>query len=516
MTPSTPIDSNLADSSPSSTGASSNPVGLLVVHGIGSQKRGETLNGVLDGVCVAYGDRLHIQREDEEHATIAGLNRPVHVFEVFWADLLHGATVKGTFDMHRIVEVAWFPVLNRRSGLYQPEAYSPGTILGWTWILVPLGAFLTIGIWGARFLAAIFSGHVDHRRMADAGRDLFRPRRDAAQDSEQQSGGFWERVRALRNDPNRGRTILDDLLDEVVGDVFNYVHGVGEAFPETSDRNEELARNVGEIHARFLETAERASSHGCREIQVLAHSLGTVVAFRSMCRRGSSGPPTDAPARVSRFYTIGSPLEKIRFFWPRLVECSPDGPVIVSEGQPLPGESGGAGESAMRWDNFHSRGDLVSGRLRPFEGWPRPVNHKARGLGGMIRSHGAYNRNPDFLALLGEGLTGEAPHVRVSRLRHLAQRLAAALENLVLPAVLLFLTLFGAAVMGGTAWGTGWLVTQPLEWLGLDAWAQGVRVYFLSSTFFVMTVVGAVLGRSRARELHDRFWAPKEPRTTDR
>jgi hypothetical protein len=94
---------------------------LLVVHGIGSQERGETLNGLLGGLRLVYGDRLAIQRAAEDHAILDGIGRPVHVFEVYWADLLRGDVVKKTFDFDRIFEVVWFPLLNYRSGCLSAE-----------------------------------------------------------------------------------------------------------------------------------------------------------------------------------------------------------------------------------------------------------------------------------------------------------------------------------------------------------------------------------------------------------
>jgi hypothetical protein len=66
-----------------STGASSDPVALLVVHGIGSQERGKTLDGLLGGLRLVYRDRLAIQRAAEDHAILDGIGRPVHVFEVY-------------------------------------------------------------------------------------------------------------------------------------------------------------------------------------------------------------------------------------------------------------------------------------------------------------------------------------------------------------------------------------------------------------------------------------------------
>ena len=176
---------------------------------------------------------------------------------------------------------------------------------------------------------------------------------------------------------------------------------------DQDERSERLTRNVEAIRGRFLAVAQRAVTAGCREIQVVAHSLGTVIAFHSMTAADPVADPSGdgALATLTRFYTIGSPLEKIRFFWSRLIQDSPGGPAIVVAGQRLAAGT----DDAMRWDNFFSSLDLVSGRLQEFAGWPPPLNHAARGLGGLITAHVAYNRNPDFLGLLCEGLTGEAP-----------------------------------------------------------------------------------------------------------
>jgi hypothetical protein len=298
-------------------------------------------------------------------------------------------------------------------------------------------------------------------------------------------------------------------MDQVVGDVFNYVQGVARAFPEESERNQQLTRNVDEIHVRFVRTAERAAEQGCREIQVLAHSLGTVIAFLAMCPEARPASSTIAPARLSRFYTIGSPLAKIRFFWTRLVEHSRNGPAIAVVDRLVAVDSTHGGKSAMKWENFFSRLDLVSGRIYGFSGWPTPTNRPARGLGGLIRAHVAYNRNPAFLCVLAEGLTGKRlPPIPLSLFRRLGHGLMATLESLILPAVFFALALMGLALVGGFAWLTGWVFSQPLEWLGLSGWAQGVRIYFVASILFTVTVFKVMLGRRRANELYARFWAP--------
>jgi hypothetical protein len=471
-----------------------------VIHGVGKQVLGETLDGLLSGMRTAYGDRLLIRREAADHAILDRIGRPVHLFEVYWADLLRGETVKRTFDFERIFEVVWFPLLNHHSGLLSTELFPRRLVIGWTVILAPLSSLLGAGLWGAKFLAAFPTG------LMRAGHET-----EATPTAHPSTGTFWNRVRARVDDPEAGRTLVDDLMDDVAGDVLNYIQGVANAFPVESAKNRKLARNVKEIHARFQRTAERAIEHGCLEIQVLAHSLGTVIAFNAMSPDARPAGSGDSAARITRFYTIGSPLEKIRFFWTRLVERPHEGPAICASGRLVAvaaiDETDGR-SPALRWINFFSRLDLVSGRLQRFKGWPEPINRPARGLGGLITSHVAYNRNPDFLALLTEGLTGEPSQISVSLLRRFWAGLMAILETLMLPAIVLGLAATGLAMIAGAGWITGWLVSQPLEWLGLAGWAQGVRIYFVASMMFVMTFVTVLVGRGRATKLHARYWAP--------
>ncbi len=472
-------------------------MGLLVLHGIGNQERGVTLRGVLDGLRYAYGDRLTFQRPTPDHAIIGGAARTVHVFEVYWADLLEGPLVKNTFSVDRIFEATWLPFLNQRRGLLSRELYPRGHVLRWTLVLAPLSSLLFAGFRGAHFLSPFLCQALELQRL----------RREKRRRSAEGSGSEAP-VPSSPRAVVRERTCLDDLMDGVVGDVFNYVYGVVNAFPGMTQPNEDLAREVNEIPTRFLTAFEAAGREGCREIQILAHSLGTVVAFRSMC---SGSPATSSGSMwVSRFYTIGSPLEKVRFFWPWLLEGSEGGPSIVSGGAIIATGHARDGDATMTWDNFFSRLDLVSGRLRPFAGWPEPTNHRSRGLGGMIRSHGAYKRNPAFLASLGQGLIGgEAPAIRVPLLLRLGRRVMAGVENLALPVVSAVLCGLGAALLFGFGWGVGWLWARIPEWLGAEGWARGVHVSILGLALFTVAVLPIGLGYKRARDFQSRVLSMK-------
>lgn len=472
------------------------PVALLVVHGIGSQQRGQTLAGLLGGLKLAYGAALTIRQDGEDHAVLEGIGRPVHLLEVYWADLLHGEVVKRTFDFNRVFEMLWFPLLNYRSGSLSAEVCPHNRLLWWTAVLAPLCSLLYAGYWGARFLASVPAG------IQKAWRE-----RDSRQLGRNDTLGFWARVHAKREDPDRARTIIDELADQVAGDVFNYVQGVAKSFPEDNEHAWQLTRNVSEIGRRFLCATARATALGCSEIQILAHSMGTVVAFLAMCPAQPPAPSSALPARLSRFYTIGSPLEKMRFFWTPLFEHARNGPAIVVDGRLLAAHRCEGEVSTMQWENFFSRLDLVSGRLLGFPGWPTPRNHTAAGLGGLITAHTAYNSNPVFLALLTEGLTGIAPQAGLSHRRRFWPRLLATLESLLLPAALMALAMLGMVFFGGMGWFSGWFFSRPLAWLGLERWAAGVQIYFAVSMLFVAIVVSVINGYTRATKLHARFWA---------
>lgn len=487
-------------SPPQSSGPSSKPVGLLVVHGVGKQKQGETLDGVLKGLEVAYGNKLSIQREDKGYALIKGLNRPIHIFEVYWADLLHGEIVKGTFDVDRVFEIVWFPLLNYKSGLL-PRRLSKTYVLSWTFILAPLSSFLATGIQGAQLLGAVLTGLKRSSPLRQRQLEI------------EKSQTFWENVRQKADMAVEQPTIVDDMLDQVAGDVFNYTQGVINAFPEVNDQSAMLARNAEEIHNRFRQTAQQAIDKGCNELQILAHSLGTVVAFRSMCPEiNNNDADIDTPVHLSRFYTIGSPLEKFRFFWPRLLQGAANGPAIpqLDDSARLASFQAENKNFPMSWDNFYNRSDLVSGQLLSFDGWPEPTNHKAQGLGGMIRSHVSYNRNPKFLSLFGKGLTGTEPAITVNRFHNLVQKFIGVLENLLLPALLLFFALLGLVFMMGLGGVVGWIISQPFEWLGLENVAIAIRFYFVLVIILGLTIFPMFVGKANAKKLHTQYWRPRK------
>ncbi len=452
----------------------SGAIGLLVVHGIGRQAPGQTLDGLLAGLRLAYGERLRVERADPTHARLDGLGRTVHALEVHWAGHLHGQMVEETFAVQRVHETVWLPLEHQKAGMLPARLYPRGRLVLTTWLLALIGVLAATGLMGASFVVAAVQGAREAAREA-ATRQVSKRKR---------------------------RTVLDDVLDQVAADVFNYVDGVADAFRDGVPHREALKARVAGIRSTFLATASRAADLGCRELQVLAHSLGTVVAFHGMCAEGAiaAGPPT---MQLTRLYTIGSPLEKFRLFWTPLTAVSVNGPVVGTAATRL----ADASAQPMRWDNFYSALDLVSGPLRPFEGWPAPTNRPARGLGGLISAHVAYHANPSFLECLGEGLFGSMPVMQVPLAQRLWGRARAAAESLTLPVVVFLLSSLGLGVMVGFAAGVGWLIAWPIDWLGLPRVAMVVRYYIPASIFFLMTVGAIIIGRDHAREHHARYWS---------
>ncbi len=377
----------------------SDPVALLVVHGIGSQEAGETIEGLVNGLRKIYGQSMNVDWLNKKHARIGGIGRPVHLVEVFWADLLKGDIVKGSFNFDRIFEILWFPILNHRSGCLPTEHYSRRHVLGRTVALVTLGPLLNAGLVGARFLM------IPIETVAIFWKELKLPlnERRAARQLRKSGKNFFQAARAIADERALEHYLIDDVMDQVVGDVFNFVMGTAKAFEEETEQTRLITANTAMIQRRFSEAAMEATAQGCGEVQVLSHSLGTLVAYLSMSPRTQQNNGSAKPAKLTKFYTIGSPLEKVRFFWSRLVENDHCGPTIVgNEGVvAVPGDQ-------MSWDNFFSESDLVSGRLKSFRGWPTPKNRPVSGLGGLISSHVAYNSNSGFLEILCEELCGIA------------------------------------------------------------------------------------------------------------
>lgn len=415
---------------------------MLVVHGIGAQKRGETAAKLLAGLA-RVEPSLAAKSVDDE-LTLDG--RPLRLYEVHWADRHQGELAKGSFDIRELQSVCWFPLLNQLRGNYRPGAFPLWRRLWWFFVL-PVVTFLSF--------------------MALRGAALFF---DVA---------------------TRKNNAFDSILDEYVGDVFSYVNSAGEALDPTAAR----AALYAEVVQRFYDQLVKAHADGCREIHVVAHSLGTVVTYHALsglrfdaAQRADAEAIRAAYANVRHLYTIGSPLEKIRFFWPRLMS-----------GQAA------LGKRAIEWDNFVSYCDPVAGSLRAFSDWGALRNHHLLG-GGFIRGHLVYERSPVFLGALTKGLVGrELPLPRTRRERWIDFLLLLG-ETIVTPLGALLVLVAGAALVVMVVLILPWLVSWVLRWFLPETVWQPITDWMalIIAVCFGLSMLLAPL--LRARDTHRRYW----------
>lgn len=418
------------------------PRALLIVHGIGEQRRGETTAKLLVGLKRAYGDAVQVQHDANGFAeSVTANNQTVRLYEVYWADILSAEKSRGTFTWRIFNTVVWHPLWCRRLGLFSTIEY-PGRLVWWRVLtLVPLVPAGYLAYLGVRFISTLFD----------------KSRRQAFEKKmQEQNLPLLERSKAYANFTSTDPTGVDEMLDSVVADVPNYmqsiVAGEGPAF---------------EILKCFHSQMERARLDGCEVVHVLAHSLGTVVAFHALSGLGlTDGEPRPAP---SRLFTIGSPLEKIRFFWPWTVRM--EAPV----------------DPDFRWVNFHHRADRVSGSLKRFASTFALQNVRLTGGGGLLRSHVVYERSPEFLSVLTTTLFGAPAAPDVNRFDRAKDRVLAWGENLLGPVALIVAIVIGLAFVALVVLLPAYLVAWPFRLAGADAIGQRVQTGVAWFTLFGFT-----------------------------
>lgn len=444
---------------------------LLVVHGIGAQEPHDTLRKLVEGlrrVDVDFAPRM-------DGASLVGTfaGQPVRLHEVFWADLLKGDVTRGTFLMHELQSLAWFPWFNLRRGNYGRGDYSAARLAWWCLVLPVVNFLLLFAYYGASFFAQVLSGSAASRPRAGQ-----RP----------------------------APTPLDRLLDEYAGDVLNYVNSAAQAFYRAAGEPD-VPRGVQGVQKQVVQRfydrlVEAAEVDGCRSISVVAHSLGTVVAYHALSGFDPDGhsPLPDrvqvAVGKVSHLYTIGCPLEKIRFFWPRVA------PVAT------PGR-----DSRITWHNFVSFLDPVAGVVRTFTDWGPVVNHRLLG-GGFLSAHIVYERSAAFLATLGAGLGAHAVHLHRSPVERTRDALLLTAETLVAPVLLALVLAVGAGLFVAVAllvpYGLSWTVRW---WMAPEVWGPIVDAASLVG-LGAMTLTFLVAPALRASVAHRRHWARDAPPPT--
>lgn len=481
-------------------------IGLLLVHGIGAQESGDTTSQFVAGFLRAFPEALF----NKDSRTLAVESRLIRIYEVYWADLLKKEK-KGSFNQELVSSLAWLPWLHYRAGSYSPGDYSFFLVLSRTLVLVPVGVIFQLMYQGAKLLAGVFQAFKDSAKSHSSP--------PGARPSEAGHSSRFSRrgIKATADAAKNRRTVLDEILDEYAGDVFTYVDSAGGACPEDS----QFVHTAMEVNGRFYAALKQASADGCSEIQIVAHSLGTVVAHLALSGHSLTRFPQEEQqpetgfleplAHLTRLYTIGSPLEKIRFVWPKLITTELIGRMrfVDERAELLSTTSFQAALHRMKWDNFYDPFDRVSGRLKRFEHWGGVTNHFLMGLGGPLRSHVNYQSSRGFLAVVSEGLVGKKVTVRnklSTRVRNVVLSMG---ENLLVLVAVPVTFLIGLAlvvfVAGGIAYLLGLLV-------GLFASERATNVFKDVTMLLIagLFVIGVTMdGKVQASKAHQKYWIPR-------
>lgn len=477
-------------------------IGLLIVHGIGEQRRGETSEKLVKGLSRLYGGDLQVERgADNLPVAVTAAGQTVRVYEVYWADILSGDRVANTFRWDMTLSLGWFPWLNWKTGSLPRSLYTRTLVLLQTLLLLPLTLLLYPIYLGARILTQ-FAGTIL--------RDTPPPKVEVDEDTALARLAARSRIYADR--AAKEPTIIEEILDTFAGDVTNYMASLGN--PQLLAGREELQQAAQEIHQRFYAAVAAAENDGCSELQILAHSLGTVIAYHALtglvlepAAESSGGQTVQLASRLTRFYTIGSPLEKIRFFWPGTIREELLDRFMISDNRVVSNPGTAPVAPRFHWDNFHHAFDLVSGRLKRFEHWGKVANHAVRG-GGMIRSHVIYENSPTFLEVFSAGLFGASRTLTQSFAVRTINRLYAFAENLLLPLALVILMVVGGLMGLLSVLLPGYLFSLPFRLLDWDAWVNNIQ-NIIAVMMLIGIGVNATFGvRKTAKQIHQLWTRP--------
>ena len=452
-------------------------VALLVVHGIGQQKVGRTLDGFVHGLTLAY-PHARVDRRDETSCVLRHQDSQVFVYEVHWADVLDEESVRYSFGLERLHQTVWFPSLNleRRERIEGGYRYEKQLVSSWTWILRGLAWVVTAGYCGVAILGTPIGAH----------QELSRSQKRREDDT------IWRRAW-------RSRRWLDNWLAVSVGDVFNYVDAC------VGRRSTRVENAPERIYRRLEEAIETARKDGCTEVQVVSHSLGSLITYHALTRfRERTVSALGEGARLTRWYTLGSPLEKILFFWPKAIPLHE-----LDE------------EDKIDLCSFRIQFDPVSGDTRHFDGIARAENRLLRGGGGVVRAHRAYKSHPDLLSVLGRHLTGAHSSHGWTPIGRKTRQLWALVENL------------GVALLGMLAVGAGiasFFLIGAFLGCGPTSLAAGGAAFIdcmcssasgagwaviSGGVLVILTIVRSLWqAKAKAAKIHEAFWLGTATRET--
>ena len=401
-------------------------VALLVVHGIGDQDPGCYRQKVIDGLISVYGDDLVNCGTDGNGVVTLQLPMKggwcrVHLYEVYWANMLKKSE-PGSFDLNGLCAAAWYPQINLKERRYPNGHRKSLAVWLWTFFLVPLAAL-------------IWFGYVGVTACSNSWRQRNR--------SDQRS---W----------------VDRELDKSAGDVFTYIKSMRGAIFVNSPRYDAAEQ----ILSHFRATLNAADNNpDVDEIQILAHSLGTVIAFHALTGQLPAttakvvteevrpvNKPFQTQKPVTSLLTIGSPLKKILFFWPELIT----GSIALNSASE-------SEQSVLQWTNFHNPWDPVSGPLRGLSSQIE-IKDERVWAGGALTSHTIYETNKTFLERLTRSLTGVGGKPQVHWRKVAWQFISSPIETagalFIFPLLMFFGVAFVFALLGVLPKFVGWAIEK--------------------------------------------------------
>jgi hypothetical protein len=384
-------------------------IGLLFVHGIGEQKRWEHLHSSVLALAelLRGSDKVSsVTIQDDTASWTAAAGNPdfqrapltmdvrmadggvlrFECYEVWWADLGSRAGPLGTLRFWIWGLGQWCAPIYRdmdasRLAMPPPEERGPLSVMPRSVVGQPLEILVRLQL----FIAALTAAFVFC------------------------TWSLAKRVFATL----RGQTPSPTLIVQYVGDVRTYTERAAPGDSALSDPG--FPRRVGIRRRMVREMVALASREDVEGWYVLAHSLGTVVAYNGLTEIGHALPNylTEEqwkkvprgwkrdektgkrhagdthrmmPARpiwlehedvidrhllfkkLRGFLTYGSPLDKFAGLWPRIVATATD------RAKPF--------HKDMRWVNLHAPTDPVGGSIDYYNqiplGLPAPRNCRAR------------------------------------------------------------------------------------------------------------------------------------------
>lgn len=385
----------------------SNKIGLVVVHGIGSQKPGETIQKFIDGLHGAFptsvfttekGNTINVDEIANKKELTIHMKEgdwQVNIYEAYWANILSGEDVVESFGKSFLSEATWFPKFNFQRNLWPPKSYSKIHIAKLTTFMVIIEIL-------AFYIFELFNGL------------------------------RWFRV---------------NVLDNQIGDVWNYVHSFK---PRMLKEGSPIKGKGQEIIDIVTQAVAKAHADGCTEIHLVAHSLGSVITHNALTQLNEESKAEKATP-INYLYTIGSPLEKFRYFWPIMMRNKLSTAQIIHQGNVV------AYANELKWYNFHSSADPVSGKLVSYDQWGKVKNLSVPGLGSSIGAHISYRLNPLFINTVAGNLGREPDEVRRSWLLQKWINIKSFAIDCSLPILIIVLFFVSLILTAAMMWCLGWV-----------------------------------------------------------